>query len=79
MDFDTLFLDTWETFFSCLISDQDVELLAVTSPCLPRYCMLPALMIMDSASESVSQPQLNVVLYAVLYKSCLGHGVSLQQ
>jgi hypothetical protein len=37
--------------------------------------MLPAMMIMDWTSEPVSQPPLNVVLY----KSCLGHGVSSQQ
>ena len=37
--------------------------------------MLPSTMIMDGTSETVSQPQLNVVLY----KSYLGHGVCIQQ
>jgi hypothetical protein len=37
--------------------------------------MLPTMMIMDWASETVSQPQLN----GFLYKSCHDHGVSSQQ
>jgi hypothetical protein len=39
--------------------------------CLP-VVMPPAMMVMDWTSETVSQPEVNVVLY----KSCLGHGVS---
>ena len=58
--------------------DQDLEIL--TPPRLQHHvclgtAMLPAMMIMDWTSETVSQPQLNVVLY----KSCLGYGVSSQQ
>ena len=34
--------------------------------------MLPAMMTMDGPSESVSQPQ----LYVVLHNSCLGHSIS---
>jgi hypothetical protein len=37
--------------------------------------MLPFMMIMDRTSGTVSQPQLNIVLY----ESCLGHGISSQQ
>ena len=66
---ETLLLTTWESVFSCLPLDEDVECLAPPAP-----CYVPTLMIMNSTSESVSQPQLNVVLC----KSRLEH-VSSQQ
>jgi hypothetical protein len=55
--------------------DQDVELLAPLHQVCLDIAMLPAIMIMDWTFQTVSQPQLNVVLY----KSCLGHGVSSQK
>ena len=55
--------------------DQDVDLSAPPAPCVPACCHASTMMIMDLTSETVSQAQLNVVLY----KSCHGHGVSSQQ
>ena len=40
-----------------------------------KAAMLPTMTIMDWTSETVNQPQ----LYAFLYRSCPGHGVSSQQ
>jgi hypothetical protein len=65
-----LLLTTWDSVFSCLPLDEDVECLAPPAP-----CYVPTLMIMNSTSQSVSQPQLNVVLC----KSCFGHDVSSQK
>jgi len=65
MGFKTLVLAAWKPVF-CLPSVGDVELSAPPpTPCLPGCCHVPTLMIMDWASEPVSQPQLNVVLYRV--------------
>jgi hypothetical protein len=36
-----------------------------SAPCMPRWCHVPTLMIMDWTSEAVNQPQLNVVLIRV--------------
>ena len=55
---------------SLLTEDQDVEFSAPPVPCLS-----PAMIIMAHTSGTVRQPQLN----AFLYRSCLGHGVSLWQ
>jgi hypothetical protein len=55
------------------LTDQDVELSApFQNHVFLHAAMLPTMMTMDWTSEAVSQPQFNVVLY----KSCLGHGVS---
>ena len=54
----------------------DVELSAPSpAPYLFVCTLLPIITIMDKTPETLSQPQLNVFFY----KSCLGHGVSLQQ
>jgi hypothetical protein len=45
--------------------DEDAELSALPTPCLPGHCHAPDLMIMDRTSEPVDQPQLNVVLIRV--------------
>ena len=45
--FKTLFLASWKLDFSCLSSDEDVELSAPAAPCPPGRCHAPALMIMD--------------------------------
>jgi hypothetical protein len=67
---ETFLLAAWKTVFSCLPLDQDVEFSTPSPvPRLPGLCHAPALM--DWTSESVSQCHLN----AVLFKSCLGHGV----
>jgi hypothetical protein len=63
--FKTLILAAWKPVFSSLPLDEDVELSAPSAPCLPGCCHAPTLMIMDGTSESVSQPQLNVVLMRV--------------
>jgi len=59
----------WDPPPSCLearillaAADEDVDLSAPPTPCLPRGCHVPTLMIMDWTSEPVSQPQSNVVL-----------------
>jgi hypothetical protein len=65
VDYKTLPLTTWESVFSCLPLDKDVELSAPAAPHLPGYYHTPILMIMDWTSESVSQPQLNLVLIRV--------------
>ena len=64
-----------QSVFSCLPSEQDVELSTPPAPCLSAAAMLFAMMIIDRTLEPVSQPHLNVVLY----KGYLGHGVSSQQ
>ena len=64
-----------KTIFSWLPLGQDVDLSAPPAPCLPGCCHASTMMIMDLTSETVSQAQLNVVLY----KSCHGPGVSSQQ
>lgn len=62
----------WCSPFSWLPLDQDVELSDPPAPCLPRCCHALTMMIMDWTSETVSQPQLNVVLIRVaLVKVCL--------
>jgi len=54
--------------------DQDADLSAPSpAPRLPAH--RHAMIIMDSASETVSQPQLNVFFY----KECCVHGVSSQR
>ena len=63
--FETLLLEAHEPVFSCLPSEQDLELSAPPVSCLPGHCHVPALMIMDSTSEPVSQPQISVVLVMV--------------
>ena len=75
VDFKTLMLAAWKPVISCLHSEQNLDLSAPPTPCLPELCHAPSLMTMDKTSGPVSQPQLN----AVLYKSCLGHGISSQQ
>ena len=45
--FENCLLATWETVFSCLTLDQDVELSAHLTPCLPKHCHAPTLMTMD--------------------------------
>ena len=55
----------WCSPFSWLPLDQDVELSDPPAPCLPRCCHALTMMIMDWTSETVSQPQLNVVLMRV--------------
>ena len=47
MGFKTLILGPWKPVFSFLPLEQDVELSAPPTPCLPRCCHAPALMIMD--------------------------------
>ena len=75
VDFQTLLrLAVWKAVFSWPPSDQDVEFSAPPTPCLPRWCHAPALMIIDWTSEPVSWPQLNF-----LYKCVSGHGVCSQQ
>jgi hypothetical protein len=59
-----LVLAAWKPVFY-LHLEQDVELSAPSVPCLTGHCHVPTLMIMDSTSEPVSQPQLNVVLIRV--------------
>ena len=58
---------------------QDRPCLFLPVSCLDLVCllaaMLPTMVTADYMSETVSQPQLNTFLY----KSCWGHGVSLQQ
>ena len=60
-----------------LLADQDIE----TSQLLFQHhaylhaTMLPIIVITDSTSETVRQPQLNIFPY----EHCLGHGVSPQQ
>lgn len=49
--------------------------LGSSSPVRLYVAMLLAMMIMDSSSKTISQPQLNVVFC----KSCFGHGASSQQ
>ena len=61
--FKSLILAAWMLVF-CLPSEQGVELSAPPASCLDTT-MLPTLMIMDRTSESVSQPQLNVILIRV--------------
>jgi hypothetical protein len=53
---------------------QNTQLFLEYHVCL-HTAKLPAMMIMDWTSETVSQPQLNIVPY----KSYLGHGVSSKQ
>jgi hypothetical protein len=54
--------------------DHDVAL-SYFSSTMPAFHCLPAMMVMDLPSETVSNHQLNVFFG----KSCLGHGVSSQQ
>jgi hypothetical protein len=64
--FESFLLAAWMPVF-CLLLEQDIELSALPASCPPRHCHAATLMIMDWASEPVSQPQINVVLH----KSCL--------
>jgi hypothetical protein len=75
VSFETLLLAAWKTVFSWLPLDQDIELSAPSPYTCLDTAMLPALMLMDLTSETISQAQLNVCLD----KSCLGHGVCSQQ
>lgn len=55
-------------------ADLDAEVSAISpAPRLPNVTMPPAVIITDSPSETVSQPQLNVLFYM----SCPGHGLPL--
>jgi hypothetical protein len=60
--------------FCCLHTKMQNAQLLHHHVCL-HATMLPAMTIMDLTPETVSQPQFKVVLY----KSCLGRGVSSQQ
>jgi hypothetical protein len=63
--FKTLVLAAWKLVFSCLPSDEDVELSVLPAPRLPGCCHAPTLMIMDWTAELVTQPRLHVVLVRV--------------
>ena len=52
--FKTLILTPWNPVF-CLLSEQDVALLAPPTPCLPGCCHVPALIVMEWTSKPVSQ------------------------
>jgi hypothetical protein len=65
MGFKTLVLAAWKPVFSCLPSEQDIEISAPSEPCLHGHYHAPALMIMDWTSEPVSQVQLNAILLRV--------------
>jgi hypothetical protein len=76
--FATLLLAAWKLVFSCFAFGTKTNFVELSAPpelCLPDAAMLPAMMIMNRTSESVSWFQLNVVLY----KSCCDHCVSSQQ
>jgi len=45
--FETLLLADWKAVFSCLPSEEDVELSAPPAPFLPGLCHTLTLMIMD--------------------------------
>jgi hypothetical protein len=64
--FKTLVLAAWKPVFSCLFSEQDVEVTASPAPCLPGSSEASAFIIMDRNSERVKEPQLNVILYKEL-------------
>ena len=63
-----------EDSLSWLLSNQDSQLRLQHHIYLDA-AMLPAMMIMDWTSETVSQPQLNICFH----KTCLGHSVFSQQ
>ena len=66
--------DCLQKTFSSLSLDQDIELSTFSlAPCLSGCCHA-SYHDDNRTSETVSQPELNV-----LYKSCLGHGASSQQ
>jgi len=73
MGFKTFFLAAWKLVFSCLPLGEDVERSALPAPCLPGCYCVPALMIIDSTSEPVSQPQLSAVLIGVALVLVLVH------
>ena len=54
---------------------QDVEPSVPPAPGLPIYCCASCHDNNELTFESINQPQINIFLY----KSCLGHRVSLQQ
>jgi len=63
--FELFLLAMQDLVFFCLPLEQDIKLPALPVLCLPGCCHVPTMMIMDSTSELISQPQLNVVLLRV--------------
>ena len=71
--FETFFQAAWKLLFSGLPSEQYIELSAIPLPCLFGCCHNSWRD--NNGLRNCSQSKFNIVLY----KSCLGHGVFLQQ
>ena len=76
MGFETLLLAMWETAFSCMPLEQDVELSGPPASYLPECYHVSS---HDDNGLNLSNPVCLPELTVVLYRYCLGYVVSSEQ